>query len=292
MKICRFNDNRLGLVDVEANEVRDVTAALKVLPKVSYPLPHGDLMMANFAKVKREITRLAPRAPKKKLSSVKLLAPIANPGKIIGAPINYAKHIDEARKDAEIHAGGLKRLMSTPIGKWGLFLKANSALVGPSEGVVRRFPRRRTDHEVELAVIIGRKGTNIKYKDALNYVAGYAIGLDMVIRGSEVQSFRKSVDTYAVLGPWMVTKDEIKDPDDLDLEIRVGKTLRQSSNTSNLIFDVRRLIEFGSSFYTLYPGDVIMTGTPEGVNRVKPGDVMHATIEKIGSMDVKVRGQS
>lgn len=291
MKICRFNDNRLGLVDPEAGEVRDVTGALKVLPKVSYPWPHGDLMMANFAKVKREIKRLAPRAPRKKLSSVKLLAPVANPGKIIGAPINYEKHIDEAKKDAEINAGKLERLMDTGIGKWGLFLKANSALVGPSEGVVRRFPRRRTDHEVELAVIIGRKGTNIKYEDALGHVAAYAIGLDMVVRGSEVQSFRKSIDTYAVLGPWMVTKDEIKDPDNLDLEISVGKKLRQSSNTRHLIFDVRRLIEFGSSFYTLYPGDVIMTGTPEGVGRVKPGDVMHARIEKVGAMDVKVRAR-
>jgi 2-keto-4-pentenoate hydratase/2-oxohepta-3-ene-1,7-dioic acid hydratase in catechol pathway len=92
-----------------------------------------------------------------------------------------------------------------------------------------------------------------------------------------------------VLGPWLVTADEVGDPDNLDFSIHVGDELRQKSNTSMLIFDIPKLVEYGSSFYTLYPGDVIMTGTPEGVGPVQPGDVMHCWAEKIGSMDVAVR---
>lgn len=100
---------------------------------------------------------------------------------------------------------------------------------------------------------------------------------------------RKAVDSYSVLGPWMVTADEIPDPDDLDFSLSVNGEERQRSNTRNLIFDCRRLIEYASRFYTLYPGDVIMTGTPKGAGPVKPGDVMSCEIENIGAMEVAVR---
>ncbi|MBM3601588.1 MAG: fumarylacetoacetate hydrolase family protein, partial [Alphaproteobacteria bacterium] len=175
------------------------------------------------------------------------------------------------------------------IGAWGLFLKANSALVGPSQGVALRFPDRRNDHEVELAVVIGRPGTNIARARALDHVAGYAIGLDMTVRGTELPSFRKSIDSYAVLGPWLVTAEEIANPNALDFSIQVNGTVRQKSNTRYLDFDVERLIEFASSFYTLLPGDIIMTGTPAGVGPVAPGDIMSAEIAGIGAMEVKVR---
>ena len=121
------------------------------------------------------------------------------------------------------------------------------------------------------------------------HVAAYAIGLDMTVRGTEERSLRKAIDSYSVLGPWLVTADEIDDPDHLDFSIHVGDELRQKSNTDLLIFDCRRLIEYGSEFYTLYPGDIIMTGTPDGVGPVEPGDVMHCEVEKIGRMDVPVR---
>ena len=100
---------------------------------------------------------------------------------------------------------------------------------------------------------------------------------------------RKSIDSYSVLGPWLVTADEIEDPGGLDLELAIGGDTRQKSNTRNLIFDVPKLIELASSFYTLCPGDVIMTGTPSGVGPVKPGDVIDASIERIGSMRVEIR---
>jgi len=111
----------------------------------------------------------------------------------------------------------------------------------------------------------------------------------MTVRGTEDRSLRKGVDTYSVLGPWLVTADEIADPDKLDLEILVNDEMRQKSNTSNLIFDCAKLIEYASAFMTLYPGDIIMTGTPEGVGPVVPGDTMQARIEGIGSMSVPVR---
>ncbi|HJS32640.1 MAG TPA: fumarylacetoacetate hydrolase family protein, partial [Alphaproteobacteria bacterium] len=102
-------------------------------------------------------------------------------------------------------------------------------------------------------------------------------------------SFRKSVDSYAVLGPWLVTAEEVPDPDALDFELRVNGEVRQKSNTRHLDYDVRRLIEYASSFYTLLPGDIIMTGTPAGVGPVKPGDTMSVAMERIGAMTVRVR---
>jgi 2,4-diketo-3-deoxy-L-fuconate hydrolase len=283
MRLCRYDDDRLGLVREGA--VHDVSAALNLLPALRWPLPPGDQLIINLARLKPEIEKLAARAPGKPLSSVKLLSPVANPTKIMGAPINYKDHVEESKKDQGIAYG---RVLKS-IGEFGLFLKANSALVGPDEGVALRFPDRRSDHEAELAVIIGRTGTKIPKAEALSYIAAYAIGLDMTVRGPEVPSFRKSIDTYAVLGPWLVTADEIADPDNLDFELRVGDEVRQKSNTRYLDFGVARLIEFASEFYTLHPGDILMTGTPAGVAPVVPGDVMTVTMQGIGTMQVKVR---
>jgi 2-keto-4-pentenoate hydratase/2-oxohepta-3-ene-1,7-dioic acid hydratase in catechol pathway len=110
------------------------------------------------------------------------------------------------------------------------------------------------------------------------------------VRGPEDRSWRKSFDTFAVFGPWLVTADEIPDPGNLDLSLTVNGALRQSANTSALIFDVPRLVEYASSTYTLYPGDVIMTGTPEGVGPVAAGDIVECFIERVGSMRVAIRG--
>jgi len=152
-----------------------------------------------------------------------------------------------------------------------------------------RKPDRRNDHEVELAVVIGKTASNVPRAEAARYVAGYSIGLDLTIRGPEDRSLRKSADTYTVLGPWLVTADEIPDPGSLDLSIQVNGEMRQHSNTKYMILGVPELIEYASSFYTLHPGDVIVTGTPEGVSPLQPGDAIVATVENIGSMEVAVR---
>jgi 2-keto-4-pentenoate hydratase/2-oxohepta-3-ene-1,7-dioic acid hydratase in catechol pathway len=285
MRLCRFNQDRLGIVEGET--VKDVTAALDVLPEVRYPFPSHDPLIANLAKVTARARTLAAEAPALPLASVTLLSPIANPGKLIAAPVNYQKHLDEVRGDSQIHHGNVAHTIT--IQSAGLFLKATSSLVGPGEGIALRKLDRRTDHEVELAFVIGRAARNVPAAEALDYIAGYSIGLDVTIRGSEDRSFRKSPDTYSVLGPWLVTADEIPDPGSLDLQISVNGEQRQKSNTRYLILGIAELIELASSFYTLYPGDVIYTGTPEGVSPIEPGDRIVATIQRIGTMEVAVR---
>ncbi len=283
MKICRYDNDRLGLV--LGDEARDVTAALAVLPSVSWPVPLGDLMIANLGAIMTAVEKLISEAPVKEISDVQLRSPVANPSKIIGAPINYQTHIDESIIDDGI----VSQRKISHISDWGLFLKANTSLVGPGDGVAVQFIEARNDHEVELAVVIGKACTHVSGENALDYVAGYAIGLDMTSRGKELQSFRKSSDSYAVIGPWLVTADEINDPNNLDLRISVNGEMRQDSNTRDLVYDVGRLIEYASERYTLLPGDIIMTGTPDGVGPVEPGDVMTAEIENIGVMEVAVR---
>ncbi|SOE92579.1 ureidoglycolate lyase [Burkholderia sp. D7] len=283
MKICRFNENRLGLV--EGDVLRDVTEALKILRPAEYPFPQHDVLIANLDLVRRAVEELAPRARAIPLSDVALLSPIANPGKIVAAPVNYRKHLKEVLGDPNLHHDN----QINHIERAGLFLKATSSLVGPSQGVALRKLDRRNDHEVELAVVIGKSASNVSRNDALNYVAGYCIGLDITIRGPEERSFRKSPDSYMVLGPWLVTSDELTDPTNLGFSISVNGEKRQQSNTSELILGVAELIEFASSFYTLLPGDVIITGTPEGVASIRPGDSMYAEFDGIGSMTVAVR---
>ena len=283
MRLCRFDDDRLGVVTGE--EVRDVTSVIDRLPARRWPFPKGDPLIAALDELKPAIAEAAKRAPARPLASVTLLSPVANPSKIVAAPVNYRRHLEEARADAEIHF----QKQVEEIQKIGLFLKANSALVGPSEGVALRYLDRRNDHEVELALVIGRPTDRVRAAEWAKYVAGYAIGLDMTIRGPEERSLRKSVDSYCVVGPWMVTADEIADPTNLTLSLTVNREPRQKANTRDLVLGLGTLVELASSFYTLLPGDIILTGTPEGVGPVRPGDVMEAAIDGVGAMRVAVR---
>jgi 2-keto-4-pentenoate hydratase/2-oxohepta-3-ene-1,7-dioic acid hydratase in catechol pathway len=282
MRFCRFNDNRLGVVRDEL--VHDVTAVLDGLPALRWPTPPGDHFFNHFDALRPQMQARADQVPGASIESVKLLSPVANPGKIVAAPVNYALHLDESRADTAINFGTQVKT----IADYGVFLKATSSVIGASQTVMADWPDRRIDHEVELALVIGRKGFRIPESQALSHVAGYMIGLDMTIRGTEDRSFRKSLDTFTVLGPWLVTADELGDPSQLDLEITVNGQPRQKSNTALLIWNVQKLIAYASQAYTLYPGDVIMTGTPEGVAPVVPGDTMRARIERIGQMQVAV----
>lgn len=285
MRLCRFNDDRLGLVQGE--EVIDVTGALAVLPTSRYPAPRHDLLIAHLDAVCAEARRLAdqPQAVRHALAGLTLLSPIANPGKVVAAPVNYVKHLQEAQGDPAIHhqnqVGEIQRV--------GLFLKATSSVVGASAGVAIARDDRRNDHEIELVAVIGQGGRHIRAADALSHVAGYCIGLDMTVRGPEERSMRKSPDGYTVLGPYFTTADEIADVGNLDFVLEVNGEVRQRANTRDLILDLGALIEFASSFYTLHPGDILMTGTPEGVSQVLPGDRMTAQIEGLGRMVVDVR---
>jgi 2-keto-4-pentenoate hydratase/2-oxohepta-3-ene-1,7-dioic acid hydratase in catechol pathway len=285
MRLCRYDDDRIGLV--RGRNVHDVSGILDALPPLRYPVPFGDHLIANLDALRERMERLADGAAARPVEQIRLKSPVANPSKIIGTPANYLAHVEEARRDAEIavYNAGRQRTVE----QQGLFLKASSSLVGPSEGVTVRFPDRRTDHEAELGVVIGRKTGPVGEADALSVVAGYAIALDMVVRGQEDRSYRKSPDSYAVLGPWLVTADEVGDPGALDFSLHVNGELRQAANTREMIVGLARQISWASSVYTLYPGDIIMSGTCQGVAPVKPGDVMTLAFERIGEMTVPVR---
>lgn len=283
MKICRFGAGRIGeIIDGEVIDITDIVDDL-----AGRRLHAGDGLIAALP----ELIRMAPAArqvgPRWRLEDIELHAPVSQPGKIVAAPVNYRNHIAEAEADPGVRYGHT----ITDIQQAGLFLKATSALAGPSENLAIRFPDRRTDYEVELVAVIGKTGRDIPEHDALNYVAGYAVGLDITLRGPEDRSFRKSIDGYAIVGPWLTTSDEIKNPDTLDLFLEQNGQIMQKANTSQMVFGVAKLISFASSFYTLVEGDILFTGTPEGVGPIVPGDLLRASIEGLGTMTIAVIGE-
>ena len=281
MRLCCFDDDRLGLV--REGRVHDVTIVLDQLQPWRYPYPNDDALIAALPDLSDEI-EAAAQGHGIALSSVQLRAPIANPGKIVAAPVNYAKHLQETIDDpATLAAIHVRKIQET-----GLFLKATSSLIGPGQPIKLRHPGRRTDHEVELAVIIGKPCNAVTAERAMEHVAGYAIGLDVTVRGSEERSLRKSIDSYTVLGPWLVTTDELTDATALALSLDVNGERRQQANTRDLILGIPELLVFASSFYSLMPGDILLTGTPEGAGPIMPGDTIDSHVEGIGTMRVAV----
>jgi 2-keto-4-pentenoate hydratase/2-oxohepta-3-ene-1,7-dioic acid hydratase in catechol pathway len=285
MKLCRFDEDRLGVVIDD--KIFDVTEAQTAIRNRSRYDMRGDAVIAAFASERRAIERMVEKAPAIPLAKAKLLSPVARPSKVMAAPTNYGKHVEEMRRRTDIPR--TEGQAGRGIGTAGIFLKSNSSVVGPSQGIPLRFLDRINEHELELVVIIGKEGSDIPIGKARDYIAGYTLGLDMTLRGPEDRSFRKSIDGYSAAGPWMVTADEIANPNDLHLTLECNGELRQTADTSDLIYNVERLIEFASSFYTLYPGDLYYTGTPHGVGPVKPGDVLKAKAPELGTLEIAVR---
>lgn len=213
------------------------------------------------------------------LRDVTLLAPVTRPGKIIAVGLNYRDHALETKQE----------IPTVPI----IFAKFPSSINGPDAAVVLPEDDPQGDYEAELAVVIGRKGKAISEADAMNYVAGYMPLNDVSARRwqfADKQWVRgKSCDTFCPTGPWLTTRDEIKDPHTLAIRMRVNGKVVQDSNTANLIFRIPTLIRFISAAITLEPGDIIATGTPDGVGVfrkppvfLKSGDVMEVEIEGLG----------
>jgi 2-keto-4-pentenoate hydratase/2-oxohepta-3-ene-1,7-dioic acid hydratase in catechol pathway len=276
MKLCRFDGDRIGIIDHET--VIDVTPALAAKPQGM------DATLYLSAMDHRTVASHMAAGQRQALSGISLASPILKPGKVVAAPVNYKAHVEEMQSNGQAFGH-----IITDIRKAGLFLKASSSVTGAGGGIAQRFLDRRTDHEIELCAIIGRRTTCVEAGVALDHVAGYCLGLDITVRGTEDRSFRKSIDTYCVLGPWMVTPNEVDNPDALDLELRVNGVVRQAANTSDMVLSVAELIAYASGFYTLEPGDVVMTGTPQGVGPIRPGDVLDAKGTGLGSMCVSVR---
>ncbi len=206
---------------------------------------------------------------------------IARPSKIVCIGLNYAKHAAES---------GMA-VPTEPV----VFFKSTTALCGPFDDVVIPRNSKKTDWEVELAVIIGKKASYVNEEDAMNYVAGYALHNDYSERAFQLERGGqwvkgKSSDTFAPLGPIMVTKDEVSDPQNLRLWLSVNGEMLQDSNTNDMIFDVKHIVSYLSQFMTLLPGDVISTGTPFGVGLgfkppryLKAGDVVELGIDNLGT---------
>jgi len=215
-----------------------------------------------------------------KPTEVRILPPVPVPPKIVCLGLNYRDHAEEAHVP----------MPERPL----LFSKPSTAIVGPEDFVVYPKISNQVDYEVELAVIIGKRGKNVAESDALNHIAGYTVFNDISARDiqfADKQWFRgKSFDTFAPTGPCLVLREQVSDPHNLKMELRVNGEARQRSTTANMIFKIPQLLAFISNVMTLQLGDIIATGTPAGVGfyakpekrLLKPGDQMEAEIEGIG----------
>jgi 2-keto-4-pentenoate hydratase/2-oxohepta-3-ene-1,7-dioic acid hydratase in catechol pathway len=271
MKLCRYDDARTGLVD--GDTVYDITTIVEGITAGTIESEFADPLAAAIPALLTMEPATLKKGATRKLADVALLSAVRRPSKILAAPDNYKAHLEEMQKNKA--AGG--RQPST-LAKDGLFLKASSSIAGPAQGIDVRFLDRRTDHEVELVAVMGEDGK----------VAGYCVGLDITLRGTEERSIRKSIDGYSVIGPWIVTADAL-DSDNVDLILSLNGTIRQHTNTSDMLSNVNLLVAYALEFYTLYPGDLIFTGTPSGVGPIVPGDVIEASGSGIGTMTVAVR---
>ena len=274
MRICRFAlmadsevHPRLGLL--EERGIRDVTAVADAMPAMHWPLPPGDQFIANLEALRPQMERMAADAPLISRGAARLLSPVANPGKFVCGVGNWSHH-------------------GAPLGLLGFLFKATSALAGVDEGVQLRWPDRTTLHEPELAIVIGRTCTNVSEAEALDCVAGYSCALDMTMKeNKEFFCFCKSFDSYGVLGPCLVTADEIPDPSQLGYRFWVNGELRGERQFRDLTGSPAQLVAFASSAMTLYPGDVILSGAAD-VGPVANGDIMALDIPAIGRMEVAV----
>lgn len=255
----------------------------------------GDQAIARAEKVLKRMADFSasniPKSAVYNINDIQILAPIPKPGKILCLAGNYAEHIREGGR-----AVVEKEKMAPRV-----FMKPYTAVIGYGKSILIPKKGNKIDWEAELAVVIGKKGKYITKDSAHNYIAGYTVINDVSERELIIDADRepsewndffdwlngKWMDTFAPMGPYLVTKDEIDDPHDLGIRLRVNGEIKQNSNTGNMIFNIPELIEFISGLMTIEPGDVIATGTPEGTGHasgvfLKKGDVVEVEIDKIG----------
>lgn len=284
MKLAVFGDYRLGVV--VADKVFDVTS---VVPAALDQVPEQRMnwLIRHWEVVRERVCDIQARSAPLALSSLELLPASPSPSHVFAAPANYRKHVGELGVRS-VSKGRTAR-------EQGFFLKAPGSLIGAGHSIVLpQGSERRFDHESELAVIIGRRARNVPRQEAMQHVFGYSCLIDATMRiepdvAEEERSMRKSFATFTPLGPYIVTADEIPDPQNLGNRLWVNGQLKQDANTRDMIVDIPELIELISSVLTLNPGDVIATGTPEGVGPFVPGDSLRMAIDSIGEMTLDVR---
>ena len=284
MKLTVFNNYRVGVV--EGDDLYDVTSAI---PDASadWPPVFMNRVIAQWDHFKPAIEQARRLAQPVAINSVQLLAPNPCPIHVIAAPANYRKHIAEMGELAVTAKGKTAK-------EQGFFMKSTASLTGAFRGIeLPRAADRRFDHESELAVIIGKVTRGVSREQALESVFGYSCLIDVTMRiqpgtPGEERVLRKSFETFTPMGPWIITADEVPDPQALKNQLFVNGELRQDAHTSDMIVDVAGLISLASSVMTLYPGDVIASGTPQGIGPIQPGDTVTIRIERVGELTVPV----
>lgn len=272
MRLVLYDDFQVGVV--RGDEVADVSHLFQDR-KGPFPRTFMIAGIARFEEIRQAIEMAAATGSGRPVGSCRLLPPVIFPTKILAAPVNYKKHQAEMSAANTIH-------------ELGFFLKAPSSIIGPRDTIRLPFADRRTDHEVELAVVIGKEATRVKAADAVAHIFAYTILVDVTVRGGEDRSTRKSFNTFTPIGPALVTRDEVPDPQNLRMRLWLNGEPKQDATTRDMIEGVASLIEHASSIMTLHPGDILSTGTPEGVSPLKPGDVVTVEIERLGRMELNV----
>ena len=277
MRFVRYDDSQLGLLTDDGTGVIDLTDRLGL---------ESEEPLVEYIQGNHDAGEYEGSEPDHDVNDVHLGSPVDRPGKVIAAPLNYENHIEEALSDRDITTEEWFSITDK-----GYFLKAPSSVVGPDHGIKLPFTDRRTDHEVELAFVIEDDVKDITADEAWDHIFGYTILLDISLRGDQDRSNRKSYDTFTVIGPCVTTADEIDDPQDLQMQLDLNGERRQYEKTGDMVYTCADVVQYASLGATLETGDVITTGTPEGVSELSDGDTIEAEIESIGSMTVDVTGR-
>lgn len=294
MKICHYNSNQAGAV--VGDNVYPIGDALVNAGHLrnGYTMLEAIDALANQPAAMECVRDTLESGTSVPLSSVKLLAPIYNPGSLWAAAANYKAH----RAEMEIKMGHAERPIPDKDDLMAeFFLKATSSIIGPGDTVILPKISKDVDFECELCAVIGKKARNVTEDNALDYVFGYTICWDISQRDpwgrgkQNTRNIRKGFDTFTALGPWIVTKDEIEEPQNLAINVEQNGKEVMTAHTSDMICGLREHIRFLSSCLTLRPGDLITTGTPAGVRKLADGDHLKGSIEKIGEMELNVKAE-
>ena len=295
MKICCYNDGAPGLVDGSSiYPLRDALSAAAAA-RTGATMTEVIDALANHPSAAAALASARTGKPVA-LASVRLLAPVDNPPAIWAAAANYRAH--QAEMKERVGAYDRSQLSADDL-MAEVFLKPASSLLGPGGTVILPKISRHVDFECELAAVIGHTAKKVSAEKALDYVYGYTMCWDISIRDPwgvggrhNTRNVRKGFDTFCGVGPWIVTRDEIREPQDLRINVEQnGKNVMQA-HTADMINGLRDLIRFLSSVTTLKPGTLITTGTPAGVSKLAPGDHLKGTIDGIGTMELKVAAES
>ncbi|MEU0073828.1 fumarylacetoacetate hydrolase family protein [Streptomyces sp. NPDC006332] len=283
MKLALFDGGRIGVV--QDSEIVDVTSAAPDFDS-DYAQNHWLRLCADFDELRAPLERAAATGPRMPIEQVRLEAPVLNPSKIVCAAANYDEHLTEM----EPILTDAQRASAAWFLAFDVFLKAPSSLIGPGCDIELPDLPNAIHHECELALVIGKTARNVDPSEALDHVLGYTILIDVTVRGDGDRTRRKSYDTFCPVGPWLVTADEIGDPQQLDITLDVNGVRRQSVNTRTMKVPIDQMIAYASSVMTLQPGDLLTTGSPPGVGAINAGDRLRAHIGGIGEMHLGVIG--